>query len=110
LNVETEGVTHAPIKLVDRTYVQFLAYPVINRESTSGHELSLSQPTFHDLIRLVRLGALRNYLQTKEQSHRAMAEYYEKQLEAEREQRTGHESVDSSYASRNVSTTPSYTQ
>jgi tetratricopeptide (TPR) repeat protein len=110
LNVETEGAAHAPIKLADRTYVQFLAYPFISRESTSGNELSLSQPTFHELIRRVRLGALRNHFQTKEQLHRAMAEYYGKQVEAERKQRAGQESVDSKYTSRNISVKDSHAE
>jgi tetratricopeptide (TPR) repeat protein len=87
LNVETEGAATTVSKLDDRTYDRFLRYPFINQGSASGSAPALTQPTFHDLVRRVRLEALRRHHPgTKEKLHRKMAEYYREIVEAEREQ------------------------
>jgi tetratricopeptide (TPR) repeat protein len=87
LNVETEGAATTVSKLDDRTYDRFLRYPFINQGSALGSAPALTQPTVHDLVRRVRLEALRRHHPgTKEKLHRKMAEYYREIVEAEREQ------------------------
>jgi len=82
-----DGAATAVSKLDDRTYDRFLRYPFINQGSASGSAPALAQPTFHDLVRRVRLEALRrHHPETKEQLHRTMAEYYREITETEREQ------------------------
>jgi len=78
-------------KLDDRTYDHFLRYPFINQGSAPGSAPALAQPTFHDLVRRVRLEALRHHHpETKEQLHRTMADYYWEVVEAEQKRGEGH--------------------
>jgi tetratricopeptide (TPR) repeat protein len=92
LSVEIEGATNEISKLDERTYERFLYYPFINRESPSGGSFLLVQLTFHDLLRGVRLEALRRYLpEAKEQLHRKMADYYWQIVKAEQELEDDHE-------------------
>jgi tetratricopeptide (TPR) repeat protein len=73
-------------KLDDRTYEHFLHYPFINIQTVSGDSL-LVEPTFHELVRRVRLDTLRRlHPETKKQLHRRMADYYERIIGAERKQ------------------------
>lgn len=86
LSVEIEGAMHGISKLDDHTYEGFLHYPFINWESPPGSNFLLVQPTLHDLVRRVRLEALRRYLpEAKEQLHRKMADYYWQRVNAEQE-------------------------
>ena len=110
LNVYTTDAISERKELDDRTYVQFLAYPFISYRSILGNEVLLSQPIFHDLVRRVRLGALSNHPKTKEQLHRAMADYFGKQVEAQREPRAGQEAVDFLQGRGNASARVTYAE
>ncbi len=84
LNAESDE-KNAALELDDRAYARFLQYPFINRKNAQGDAL-LEQPTFHDLARKVRIDALRRlHPETKQQLHRAMAEYYRGLTEAEQQ-------------------------
>ena len=73
------------LELDDRMYSHFLSYPFIKQSIIASSGLN-GQHGFHDLVRQVRLEALRhNYIETKEQLHRTMVEYYEKLLDTEEE-------------------------
>jgi tetratricopeptide (TPR) repeat protein len=77
-----EGATSLD-KLDNRTYEQFLLYPFMNQGCLAS-DGTLTQPTFHDLVRHVQLEALRHHHpQTWEQLHRVMAAYYGNMAEAE---------------------------
>ena len=85
-------------ELDDRTYARFLQYPFINRKTTLGDAL-LERPTFHDLTRRVRLEALRRWHpDTRQRLHRAMADYYKGQLEAEQQSNSGPQAEVSQHA------------
>ncbi len=83
LSIELEGTSIAE-PLDDRTYERFLHYPFIE----PGRDNFLAQPSFHDLVRRVRLEALRrHHPETKQRLHRTMADYYKQIVEAERAQK-----------------------
>lgn len=84
MRVKTESVATGSNTLVlnDKTYERFLRYPFIYRKSGPGYEYS-----FHDLVRRVRLEALRFYSQDKERFHRRMADFYMERAEAEQERK-----------------------
>lgn len=64
--------------LDDRTYSHFLGYPFVHQMGESADRLAQVRYRFHDLVRQVRLAALRqHHPQTKERLHRRMVEYYE---------------------------------
>ena len=70
--------------LDDRTYARFLRYPFINQMGLAESGTILSRPTFHALIRRVRLETLRRHFpDTKEQLHRVLVNYFRQQVEAE---------------------------
>jgi tetratricopeptide (TPR) repeat protein len=70
--------------LDDRTYARFLRYPFISQTGLSESDAVLSRPTFHALIRRVRLEALRQHFpDTKEQLHHILVDYFRQQVEAE---------------------------
>lgn len=70
--------------LDDRTYARFLRYPFISQTSLTESGTILSQPTFHALIRRVRLETLRQHFpDTKEQLHRILVDHFRRQVEAE---------------------------
>ena len=86
VRVKIEGATSVDT-LDHRTYEHFLLYPFINQGSTSD-DGQMTQPTFHDLVRRVRLETLRHHHpDTWEQLHGAMVEYYGKIVEAEHKQK-----------------------
>ncbi len=91
LSVEIDdGAATGVSKLDDRTYDRFLRYPFINQGSASGSAPALTRPTFHDLVRRVRLEALRrHHPETKEQLHLAMANFYAELINAEQELNKG---------------------
>jgi len=81
---ETGGST-----LDDRTYARFLRYPFISQMSRSESGTILSRPTFHALIRRVRLETLRQHFpDTKEQLHHILVDYFRQQVEAEQAEET----------------------
>jgi tetratricopeptide (TPR) repeat protein len=81
LDVEAGSEATTVTRLDDRSYDRFLRYPFINQ----GGESLAPQPTFHDLVRQVRLQALRHHHpDTKEQLHRKMVDYYDEILQAGR--------------------------
>ncbi len=64
--------------LDDRTYSHFLGYPFVHQTCESPSSSTQVRYRFHDLVRQVRLAALRqHHPQTKERLHRGMVEYYE---------------------------------
>ena len=70
--------------LDDRTYTRFLYYPFISQMGVSENGAVLIRPTFHALIRRVRLETLRQHFpDTKEQLHRLLVDYFRQQVEAE---------------------------
>ena len=75
--------------LDDRTYVRFLRYPFISQTSFAESGTILSRPTFHALIRRVRLETLRQHFpDTKEQLHYILVDYFRQQVEAEQAEET----------------------
>jgi tetratricopeptide (TPR) repeat protein len=69
--------------LDDRTYARFLRYPFISQMGLSEGGTVLIRPTFHALIRRVRLETLRQHFpDTKEQLHRLLVDYFRQQVEA----------------------------
>jgi tetratricopeptide (TPR) repeat protein len=71
-------------ELDDRTYARFLRYPFISQMSLSESGTILNRPTFHGLIRRVRLETLRQHFpDTKEHLHRLLVDYFRQQIEAE---------------------------
>jgi len=92
LSVEIDGAATEVSKLDDRTYDRFLRYPFINQGSAAGSAPVLARPTFHDLVRRVRIEALRrHHPETREQLHSTMAEYYGEIVEAEQERKATSE-------------------
>ncbi len=84
LNVAPDG-NNKELTLDDRAYTRFLQYPFINRKNPQGDTL-LEQPTFHMLMRNVRLDELRRlHPETKQLLHRTIADYYKERLEAEKQ-------------------------
>ncbi len=76
---ETGGST-----LDDRTYAHFLRYPFISQMSLSESNTILSRPTFHALIRRVRLETFRQHFpNTKERLHHILVDYFRQLAEAE---------------------------
>jgi tetratricopeptide (TPR) repeat protein len=64
--------------LDDRTYSYFLGYPFVHQIGESADRSAQVRYCFHELVRQVRLTALRqHHPQTKERLHRRMVEYYE---------------------------------
>ncbi|MGH2495931.1 MAG: tetratricopeptide repeat protein, partial [Ktedonobacteraceae bacterium] len=64
--------------LDDRTYSHFLDYPFVQQTGGSAYSSAQVRYHFHELVRQVRLAALRqHHPQTKERLHRRMVEYYE---------------------------------
>jgi tetratricopeptide (TPR) repeat protein len=64
--------------LDDRAYSQFLGYPFIQQAEGSAYRPTQVRYCFHELVRQVRLAALRqHHPQTKERLHRTVVEYYE---------------------------------
>jgi len=90
LEVDTNGERNEKSKLDDDAYDRFLKYPFVNCRSIVGSSSLMVQPTFHSLIRRVRLGALRLHPQKKVQLHRKMVDYYKQIAEAEQRRDTTH--------------------
>lgn len=89
LNIETDNTTTGVRAVDDRTYARFLQYPFIKQVSNMASDPLKIRPTFHTLVRGVRLDTLRSYHpQSKEQLHRKMAEYYGELIQAEWQQDT----------------------
>jgi tetratricopeptide (TPR) repeat protein len=64
--------------LDDRTYSHFLGYPFLQHTGGSAYSWTQVRYRFHELVRQVRLAALRqHHPQTKERLHRRMVEHYE---------------------------------
>lgn len=64
--------------LDDRTYSHFLGYPFVQQTGGSAYSSTQVRYRFHELVRQVRLAALRqHHPHTKEHLHRRMVEYYE---------------------------------
>lgn len=64
--------------LDDRAYSHFLGYPFIQQAEGSAYSPMQVRYCFHELVRQVRLAALRqHHQQTKERLHRTVVEYYE---------------------------------
>ena len=85
LSVETDSSTTNYRTLNDRTYDYFLHYPFITQKGHSEGDSLIIQPTFHDLVRRVRLEALRrHHPETKEHLHRKMVDYYSLRAGVER--------------------------
>ena len=104
-----DGAATAVSKLDDRTYDRFLRYPFINQGSASGSAPALPQPTFHDLVRRVRLEALRrHHPETREQLHRTMADYYWEIVEAEQKRDDDQVGVSSEDTSVGEPSKPDY--
>ncbi len=77
LYAHIDGTTIKSSRLDDRTYFRFLQYPFINRQYTLENGPLVDQPTFHELVRHVRLDTLKRlHPQTKEQLHYLMVYYY----------------------------------
>jgi len=65
-------------ELDDRTYSHFLGYPFVQQIGGSAYSSTQVRYSFHELVRQVRLAALRqHHPHTKERLHRRMVEYYE---------------------------------
>ncbi len=77
LSTPVWGSATEAIVLDDRTYARFLGFPFISQEAISSRSTSMLRPTFHELVKRVRLGVLRqHHPATKEQLHRKMVDYY----------------------------------
>jgi tetratricopeptide (TPR) repeat protein len=106
-----DGAATAVSKLDDRTYDRFLRYPFINQGSASGSASVLTQPTFHDLVRRVRLEALQHHHPgTREQLHHKMAEYYRELGETERKRDDDPVGVSSEDTSEDSPSKPDYAE